>query len=96
MLFDYTSRYVHVDTRCTIGYNSIYHYEMPTLKAGKTQGGPVLRMPVWLRPKRSTARNGFCTCGWCHMLNPQTSSMTLNAFLRGYMFSLEMRWGLEE
>lgn len=69
---------------------------MPTLKAGKTQGGPVLRMPVWLRPKRSTARNGFCTCGWCHMLNPQTSSMTLNAFLRGYMFSLEMRWGLEE
>ena len=56
---------------------------MPTLKAGKTQGGPVflLRMPVWLRPKRSTARNGFCTCGWCHMLNPQTSSMTPNAFL---------------
>ena len=58
MLFDYTSRYVHVDTRCTIGYNSIYHYEMPTLKAGKTQGGPVflLRMPVWLRPKCHSRR----------------------------------------
>jgi hypothetical protein len=33
-------------------------YEMPTLKAGKTQGGPVflLRMPVWLRPKCHSRR----------------------------------------
>ena len=31
---------------------------MPTLKAGKTQGGPVflLRMPVWLRPKCHSRR----------------------------------------
>ena len=71
---------------------------MPTLKAGKTQGGPafLLRMPVWLRPKRSAAMGYEKVDAAGVSCPPQTSSMTLNAFLSGHMFSLEMRWGLEE
>ena len=71
---------------------------MPTLKAGKTQGGPVflLRMPVWLGPKRSAAMGYEKVYAAGVSCLPQTSSMTLNAFFSGYMFSLEMRWGLEE
>ena len=74
------------------------YYDMPTLKAGKTQGGPVflLRMPVWLGPKRSAAMGYEKVYAAGVSCLPQTSSMTLNAFFSGYMFSLEMRWGLEE
>jgi hypothetical protein len=63
---------------------------MPTLKAGKTQGGPVflLRMPVWLRPKRSAAMGYEKVDAAGVSCPPQTSSMTLNAFLNIYTYTI--------